>query len=184
MIWNSLEDFCLSLLSALIYGMVFSLLCLLYELLLQLFKWLKFAFFASVCYSGRLISFPKLPMENSRVHSNILFEIISAFSVILFSLGLTVLSYFTLDGKIRAFSFVFSLAGYMLSHCFLTKNTKRFLYFFLKKAILAIIIILRIVTYLPRAVFLSISTKCGKKNKFMRVFGVISSYLTLDRSNL
>ena len=113
MIYFTSHEILVSVISAVIYGIVFGLF---YSLISDLSK-IPAAVLAmlkeGVLYKGRIFSKPQISVDeaNSGVFNTVISVLKTAFTIFSFSLGFFLLSYWALDGVIRIYMLVLSLAS-------------------------------------------------------------------------
>lgn len=153
--------------SALIYGGLFSFIECSVGCILSLLKTFLSGLYSAFVYNGEVLSF-KFKKADGMVEEKGKNELLTCLKTILFSFGLIVLSFFVMDGEIRLFAVAISLLSYIpfskyLSPCLHILVTTVF-----SKIFEILVIVIRIVTYLPRRIILLV----------LHLFGIICKYFT------
>ncbi len=185
MIWYSFAESFGAIVSALIYGGIFSIFCILSKSILLLFRLIFKAGASVLFYKGSPFSVPKIDIKAEEDKTESLRgEFFAAVKVILYSMGLTVLLYYTLDGAFRAFAVLASLISLLLVSRFLSPKLLKVLLAIFKSLLWLSVPIIRLVFYPLRALFRIIYSKCGEKCRFMRIFTGNSANLSIDSDKI
>ncbi len=186
MIWYTFGEIITASASALIYGIIFSLLCSLSRTIFTVSKLLIKAFYAVFVYSGSPFKISKFKISDPTADkcSGFSGNFFTAVKAIGFSLGLTVLLYYTLDGGVRAFVVLFSLLSFLIVSRSLTPRAESVLTELFLVIIRLTIPVLRIILYPIRLLLKFIYLKCKKYYLLMSLFDKFSVNLTIDRHNL
>ncbi len=180
MIWYSFREIFAAVASALIYGGVFGIFVFFVKSITYLSKAVYSAFLAVFFYTGSLFSVDCVFEYDEKNKSEIFSEIFSSLSVILYTLGLSVVSYYTLYGECRIFLVIFSLFSFILFNRFLTPMAHRLLFFILRRIFIIPVILLRLLFYIPGRLFAKFCTKSGKNVRIMSFFNRFSEDISID----
>lgn len=176
-----IENITAGLVSALIYGMVFSIFCSVCKTVAESFRLLFSAFGLVIKYDRKLFEVAELKRCEPVLICGCFGELIYGFFVIIYMLGFTVLSYFVFDGEIRAFTFLASLLSFFIFEKalapFLEDVVLKIYICFIKFAV----IILRVITYPIRQILLRIAAEFVKKNCKFNFFRAFCHNLFLDK---
>jgi hypothetical protein len=156
----SSEEIWLSIISALIYGAIFEIICIAFTVLTAyltgLLRLPKSVFF----YRGRLLSTPysKAGCFDAAVTGRISQLISHSIGVVCFFVGLLLLSYYCLDGIIRIYVLVLVLSSLYLTRVLLRPIVTKAFFCLLRLILSVVTVALRIITYLPRLLLLHVLT--------------------------
>ena len=110
MIYYSLSEIAISALSALVYGLIFAFsLIFVKSTLVRAYYFVQLFFSVCFCFSGGSLK-EKIRDGISGARESLRFGNLSAFlTVLLFSVGIILLSYYSLDGAVRIYTVALSL---------------------------------------------------------------------------
>ncbi|MBO5207114.1 MAG: hypothetical protein J6C09_05975 [Clostridia bacterium] len=110
MIYYSLSEIALSVLSALVYGLIFAFsLIFVKSALVRAYCFVQLFFTVCFCFSGGSLK-EKIRDGISGARESLRFGNLSAFlTVLLFTVGIILLSYYSLDGAVRIYTVALSL---------------------------------------------------------------------------
>ena len=111
---NSSQTF-ISVISAIIYGGIFSFICNVSTVI---------CYFMSIVFSKEIKQYSST--ENHGILSNIIPTGISIVLVLLYGLGFVLLSYYTTDGELRLYMLILALSSQSLLDKILLKNSSNF----------------------------------------------------------
>lgn len=169
-----------SLLSALVFGSVFSLFCSICRLARLYFGMLLSALYGSVVYDGKLFSRPDLNrFERRHRESRLISEISAFFSVVLFFWGIILISYLTLDGDVRIYLVIFAFLAFLISERLFSRFFIKILCFGFELILFSFTVILRIII-LPFKIIFSFLSKIVRKNSILTK---ITPFTTLDKQS-
>ena len=143
MITFTYAEIALSVIYAMLFGCVFagvlSIICLLCDLVLKIPKMMK-----DIIVFEKILPAPSFDFLKSRRKDG---GFIAFFSVILFTLGFLLLSYYTLDGIIRIYMLILSFAAFYLAKMTFLNVFERLLLFILTWVLKPFAVSVRLIIY-------------------------------------
>jgi len=168
------------MLSALIYGLVFSLIIFAASIadyfITQFFR----GIYLCVIYDGRItdVYIPKTK-EKKNTENKFLSNLVCALKILLFTLGFIFVSYSVFDGEIRLFALALASFSFFIFSGYVFSIPKRVIFWILSKIVAYICILTRIILYPFRQIVLYFV----KKTRLYLRFDGICKLNSIDNIN-
>lgn len=154
MIAFSISDYITFSISALVYGLVFSLFECFVFCLWGLSGHIASGLISSLFYKGSPFSYTVGEYESKKQKSPG-GELLAALRALGFCLGFIIISFAFMDGQIRLFGLCLALLGYIPFSKYVSPCIKRAVFYLGAGIVKFFVIVIRLLTYIPRRVILA-----------------------------